>query len=31
MYLDAQEEREKRADMEARKARVNRIFRRGRK
>lgn len=31
MYFDAQEERGAKADMEARKARVNRIFNRGRK
>lgn len=31
MYFDAQEERRRKADMEARMARVNRIFNRGRK
>lgn len=31
MFYDAQEERGRKADMEARKARVNRIFNRGRK
>lgn len=31
MYLDAQEERGRMADKEARRARVNRIFNRGRK
>lgn len=31
MFYDAQEERGRKADMEARKARVDRIFNRGRK